>query len=61
MDGIFRVLAREVGPYNITVNQVAPGWTISDRDRANGTERQPSYDESYRCAAAAPIRRSPTL
>lgn len=42
MDGIMRVLAREVGPYGITVNQVAPGYTISDRDRANHTEVQES-------------------
>jgi 3-oxoacyl-[acyl-carrier protein] reductase len=33
MDGILRVLAKEVGQYNITVNQVAPGWTISDKCR----------------------------
>lgn len=46
MDGIFRVLAKEVGEYNITVNQVAPGWTISDRDRANGTEIAPEYSKS---------------
>lgn len=30
MDGVLRVLAREVGKHNITVNQVAPGWTISE-------------------------------
>ena len=30
MDGVLRVLAREIGKYNITVNQVAPGWTITD-------------------------------
>ncbi len=36
MDGIYRVLAKEVGCHNITVNQVAPGWTVSERDRANG-------------------------
>ncbi|HEY3411423.1 MAG TPA: SDR family oxidoreductase [Armatimonadota bacterium] len=33
MDGVLRVLAREVGSHGITVNQVAPGWTISDRNR----------------------------
>jgi len=43
MDGLYRVLAKEVGPDNITVNQVAPGWTISDRDRKNGTEISPNY------------------
>ncbi len=46
MDGVLRVLAREVGMHNITVNQVAPGWTISDRDRATGTERQPDYEKN---------------
>ena len=30
MDGLYRVLARELGPNGITVNQVAPGWMISD-------------------------------
>ena len=29
----FRVLAQEAAPYNITVNEVAPGWTISDASR----------------------------
>ncbi|GGR07448.1 SDR family NAD(P)-dependent oxidoreductase [Deinococcus ruber] len=30
MDGVLRVLAREIGPHQITVNQVAPGWMISE-------------------------------
>ena len=30
MDGVLRVLARELGADGITVNQVAPGWTISE-------------------------------
>lgn len=30
MDGLLRVLAREIGGDGITVNQVAPGYTISD-------------------------------
>ncbi len=46
MDGIYRVLAKEIGEHGITVNQVAPGWTISDRDRENHTERQQSYEQS---------------
>lgn len=33
MDGVLRVLARELGPSGITVNQVAPGWMLSDRNR----------------------------
>lgn len=43
MDGVLRVLAKEVGAHGITVNQVAPGWTISDRDRAAGTEENEAY------------------
>lgn len=30
MDGLLRVLAREIGPHQVTVNQVAPGWMISE-------------------------------
>jgi len=41
-----RVLAKEVGMHGITVNQVAPGWTISERDRRNHTEAAPDYDRT---------------
>ena len=51
MDGVLRVLAREVGEHQITVNQVAPGWMISDRDRQAGTEHQPEYE------ATVPLKR----
>ncbi len=54
MDGVLRVLAKEVGPDGITVNQVAPGWTISARDREHGTEVQPEYSVSV------PLRRRGT-
>jgi 3-oxoacyl-[acyl-carrier protein] reductase len=43
---VLRVLAKEIGEHGVTVNQVAPGWTISDRDRIGGTERQPDYERS---------------
>ena len=46
MDGVLRVLAKEVGEYGITVNQVAPGWTISDRDRESGTEHSLDYEKN---------------
>ena len=45
MDGLYRVLAKEVGRSGVTVNQVSPGWTISDIDRINGTEIAPSYSD----------------
>lgn len=54
MDGIYRVLAKEVGPHGVTVNQIAPGWTISDNDRAKGTERAPEAE------AKIPLRRRGT-
>lgn len=48
MDGVLRVLAREVGRYNITVNQVAPGWTISEGCRnTDGSERNINQDFPY--------------
>ena len=51
LDGVLRVLAGEIGEHQITVNQVAPGWMISDRDRAEGTEKQEHYDKNV------PLRR----
>lgn len=48
MDGVLRVLAREVGKYNITVNQVAPGWIISDECRnPDGSEKNINQDYPY--------------
>ena len=40
--------AREVGPYNITVNQIAPGWTISDKYRDHtGDEKNINQNFPY--------------
>ncbi len=50
MDRLLRVLAREVGEFQITVNQVAPGWMISDKYRASG-ETNPEYEKNV------PLRR----
>jgi 3-oxoacyl-[acyl-carrier protein] reductase len=54
MDGMLRVLAREIGPHGITVNQVAPGWMISDKYRETGAEVQPDYEKNV------PLRRRGT-
>ncbi|WP_440109035.1 SDR family NAD(P)-dependent oxidoreductase [Paenibacillus sp. QZ-Y1] len=43
MDGLYRVLAKEVGEHQITVNQVAPGWTISERDRSSESVNDEAY------------------
>lgn len=43
MDGVLRVLAKEVGPHQITVNQIAPGWIITENER-NIEDRD---DEEY--------------
>lgn len=46
LDGFVRCFAKEVGRHNITVNQVAPGWTVSYVDRENHTEKQDAYDST---------------
>lgn len=51
MDGVLRVLAKEVGEQQVTVNQVAPGWMVSDRAREAGDEHQEGYSKNV------PLRR----
>ena len=51
MDGLLRILAREVGADGVTVNQVAPGWMISEKDRVSGQEKQELYERNV------PLRR----
>ncbi len=46
LDGFVRCFAKEVGRHNITVNQVAPGWTVSHIDRENHSEKQDAYDST---------------
>jgi len=50
MDGVLRVLAREIGASNVTVNQVAPGWMISDKYRTGD-------DPGAEYAKTVPLRR----
>jgi 3-oxoacyl-[acyl-carrier protein] reductase len=52
MDGVLRVLAREVGEHGITVNQVAPGWTIS--------EDKPDSDSAQAYRDKVPMKRRGT-
>lgn len=49
MDGLLRVLAKEVGEHGITVNQVAPGWMVSENRPAS------ARPDSYR--AEIPLKR----
>jgi len=56
MDGVLRCLAKEVGPHGVTVNQVAPGWTISETDRDAGGDR----DASGSYAKNVPMKRRGT-
>lgn len=49
MDGVLRVLAKEVGEHGVTVNQVAPGWMVSETRPAEGRP------ESYR--TGVPLKR----
>lgn len=52
MDGVLRVLAKEVGAHQITVNQVAPGWTIS--------EDHPESEDSLAYRQKVPMKRRGT-
>jgi 3-oxoacyl-[acyl-carrier protein] reductase len=54
MDGVLRVLAKEIGEHRITVNQVAPGWTVSDKDRKKRIVVQKKYQSTV------PLRRRGT-
>jgi 3-oxoacyl-[acyl-carrier protein] reductase len=51
MDGVLRVLAKEIGEHQITVNQVAPGWMISENVADDESEGQRNY------RANVPLRR----
>ncbi|AWN22377.1 short-chain dehydrogenase [Deinococcus irradiatisoli] len=52
MDGVLRVLAREIGEHQITVNQVAPGWMIS--------QDHPDSEAADPYKAGVPLRRRGT-
>jgi len=54
MDGVLRVLAKEIGPQQVTVNQVAPGWMVSDESPDGDGAGELAYK------AAVPLRRRGT-
>lgn len=54
LDGVIRTLAKEVGEHQVTVNQVAPGWTVSEQYR----DAPPEHDAAYR--ATVPMQRRGT-
>jgi len=54
MDGVLRVLAKEIGEHQITVNQVAPGWTKSEKYEG----LDPDPHEGY--AKGVPLKRAGT-
>lgn len=51
MDGVLRVLAKEIGEHQITVNQVAPGWMISENFPDGNGQSELAYK------ANVPLRR----
>ncbi len=59
MDGVYKVLAKEVGQFNITVNEVAPGWTISDNCR-NPDPLSANRSQDFPYMDAVPMKRRGT-
>jgi len=59
MDGVLRVLAREIGKHNITVNQVAPGWTIAD-DCREPDPKAPNLNQDFPYIDRVPLARRGT-
>ena len=49
-----RTLAAELGPYNINVNSIAPGWILSSRAVASGRN---SEETRARLEPQIPLRR----
>ncbi|MCL6637071.1 MAG: 3-oxoacyl-ACP reductase FabG [Alicyclobacillus sp.] len=58
LQGLTRTLAMELGPFNINVNAVAPGFIETEMTRATATRLGLTMDEFKRQAAAQiPLRR----
>jgi 3-oxoacyl-[acyl-carrier protein] reductase len=58
LQGMARTLALELGPFNITVNAVAPGWIVTDMLRQMAARLEKSADElEHEIAQGIPLRR----
>lgn len=58
VEGLTRALSLELGPDNINVNAVAPGFTVTDMTRALAHKRGMSFEELVASAASSiPLRR----
>lgn len=44
VEGLTRSLARELGPANIRVNSIAPGWVLTERQLAKGRDDPAKFD-----------------
>jgi 3-oxoacyl-[acyl-carrier protein] reductase len=58
LQGMARTLALELGPFNITVNAVAPGWIVTDMLRQMAARLDKSADElEHEISQGIPLRR----
>ena len=46
LDGLCRSFAKEVGSKGINVNQVAPGWMVTEKERERGAQWQGAYTDT---------------
>jgi len=46
LDGLCRSFAKEVGPHGITVNQIAPGWMVTEKQREAGAQWHGAYTDT---------------